>query len=103
MNIEEITPQDAIAAVENGSVFIDVRESYELEEVSYGINHLHIPMGEIADRTEELPKDKTLIIGCRSGKRSMSVCTFLAMNGFENIKNLQGGILGWVDNGCPTK
>ena len=103
MNVEEITPQDAINAVESGSVFFDVREEYELAEVAYGINHTHVPLGDIQIRMDEFPKDKDIIIGCRSGKRSMNACMFLVMNGYSRVKNLEGGIMGWVDNGCPTK
>lgn len=103
MNIEEITPQEAILAVEAGSVFIDVREEYELAELKYGIEHTHIPLGDIQVRLSDFPKDKDLIIGCRSGKRSMNACMFLAMNGYDRVKNLQGGIMGWEQNGCPTK
>ena len=102
MNVEEIAPEAAIAAVESGSVFIDVREPYELDEVKYGINYTNIPMGEVQERIEEFPKDKNIIVGCRSGKRSMNVCMFLKMQGYDNVQNLQGGIMGWVDNGCPT-
>lgn len=104
MNVEEITPKDALSAVNSGShVFVDVREAYELDELSYGIDHTHIPLGEIEIRMSEFPKDKNIIIGCRSGKRSMNACMFLKMNGYTNIQNLEGGIIGWTENGCPTK
>lgn len=103
MNVEEIEPKEALADVQKGeSVFFDVRESYELDEVRYGIAHVHLPLGEIQERMDEFPKDKMIIIGCRSGKRSMNACMFLKMNGFENVKNLEGGILNWVENGCPV-
>ena len=102
MIIPDIAPKDAEKAVNDGAVFIDVREGYELEEVKYGVKHLHIPMGEIQERMNEIPKDKTVIIGCRSGGRSMNVCMFLQMNGFENINNLEGGMLNWLDSGCSV-
>ena len=102
MTVEEINPKEAVTAVENGSVFVDVREPYERDEVAYGVEHLHIPLGEIQERIEEFPKDKNIIVGCRSGKRSMNACMFLKMQGYENVQNLEGGIIGWVENGCPT-
>lgn len=102
MSVEQITPAKAVEAVKNGAVFVDVREAYELDEVSYGVEHLHIPLGEIQVRIEEFPKDKNIIVGCRSGKRSMNACMFLKMNGYENVQNLEGGIMGWEENGCPT-
>ena len=104
MRIGEINGQDVLEAVNNGSVFIDVREAYELDEVAYDVpNVKHIPLGEIQTRMNEIPKDVDIIIGCRSGGRSMNACTFLSMQGYENLFNLRGGIMGWVDNGLPTK
>ena len=41
-------------------------------------------------------------VGCRSGARSMNVCMFLKMNGFEQVKNLQGGIMNWAETGMPV-
>lgn len=103
MNIEEVNPKEALQEISNGTILIDVREPYELEDEAYGVKYLHIPMGEIAERLSEVPKDQPVIVGCRSGKRSMNVCMYLAMNGYNNIRNLEGGIMGWVSNGCPTK
>jgi len=104
MEIKEINPKDVIAAVENGSVFVDVREPFEIEEVSYDIpGHLQIPLGDIQTRMSEIPQDKSIIIGCRSGARSMNACKFLTMQGYTQVENLEGGIMGWMNNGCPTK
>lgn len=103
MTVEEIAPKDAITAVTNGAVFVDVRESYELDEVAYGVDYTHIPLGEIQERLSEFPKDKDIIVGCRSGKRSMNACMFLKMQGYERVQNLEGGIIGWVENDCPTQ
>lgn len=104
MNVEEISPSQALEAVDKGSVFVDVREDYEIAEVAYDIkNKLEIPLGEIQVRLNEFPKDKNIIVGCRSGKRSMQACMFLKMSGYTQVQNLQGGILGWTENGFPTK
>ncbi|MEX1001708.1 MAG: rhodanese-like domain-containing protein [Crocinitomicaceae bacterium] len=103
MNVEEIAPKKAVEAVNSGSIFVDVREPYEVEEVAYGVNHLHIPLGDIQQRMDELPKDKQIIIGCRSGKRSMNACMFLKMQGYESVKNLEGGMIAWLENDCPTQ
>ena len=103
MNIEEITPKDAITAIEAGAVLIDVREEHEVAEIAYGVEHIHIPLGDIQVRLADFPKDKNIIIGCRSGARSMNACMFLGMNGYDKVQNLQGGIIAWAENGCPTK
>lgn len=104
MNIGEINAADVMTEVNSGSVFVDVREPYEIDEVAYDIpGHLQIPLGEIQVRMNEIPKGGKVIIGCRSGARSMNACQFLAMQGYADIKNLNGGITGWVENGFPTK
>ncbi len=104
MHVEEITPKQVLEAVEKGSVFVDVREDYEIADLAYGIkNKLEIPLGEIQERLNEFPKDKNIIVGCRSGKRSMQACMYLKMNGYSNVQNLQGGIIGWSEGGFPTK
>ena len=104
MEIQEINPNDVLNAVANGTVFVDVREPFEIDEVSYDIpDHLQIPLGDIQNRMNEIPKNVSVVIGCRSGARSMNACKFLAMQGYTDVKNLQGGIMGWIENGCPTK
>ena len=84
------------AMQENNEDFqlIDVREQYEYDEVNMGA--FHIPMGEIMDRMDEISRDKKVVIHCRSGARSANVIGFLETQGFDNLYNLDGGILAWV-------
>ena len=79
---------------------IDVREDYEYEEVNIGGKH--IPMGEVLDRAGEIPKDKKVVVHCRSGKRSASVIQALEQKGYSNLYNLKGGILAWLDEYEPS-
>ncbi|HSN71777.1 MAG TPA: rhodanese-like domain-containing protein, partial [Steroidobacteraceae bacterium] len=65
---------------------------------------VHIPMGEIPDRIDELDRSIETVVLCRSGRRSYEVARFLQQNGF-NAVNLAGGILAWaadVDPGLAT-
>lgn len=102
--MQEISPEKVAAAIENGSVFVDVREPFEIAEVAYDLpNQIQIPLGSIQERFSEIPKDKIIIVGCRSGGRSANACQFLMTQGYENVQNLQGGIMGWLDHGLPTK
>lgn len=104
MAVEEIYPTDVQVAVAEGALFIDVREPYEIDEAAYDITGtLEIPLGEIQERMNEIPKNIPVIIGCKSGGRSMNACMFLKMQGYDNIVNMQGGIMSWMDNGLPTK
>lgn len=102
--IRQYNPQNAIDAIQKGALFIDVREVDEVEERCYDVkNYTNIPLSDFQDRFSELPKDKELIMACRSGGRSLNACAFLASNGYQNLSNLEGGILGWERSGFPIK
>ncbi|MCB0779397.1 MAG: rhodanese-like domain-containing protein, partial [Flavobacteriales bacterium] len=80
---------------------IDVREPEEAELCSIG-GEL-IPMGEVVDRLDEVRKDMPVVLHCRSGKRSAAVIDALSSRyGFDNLINLQGGILAWAQEVDPT-
>lgn len=75
-------------------VLLDVREPDELEQAAIS-GARHIPMREVPERLDELPKDKTIVVFCHLGGRSRRVAQFLAANGFEQVFNLDGGIDAW--------
>ncbi len=82
-------------------VLIDVREQWEYDEGHIpGITL--IPMNEVADRLSEIPTDKTVILTCRSGNRSGQVAEFLRGEGYDNVHNMEGGILAWEAAGLPV-
>lgn len=84
---------------------IDVREPNEYAEVNLGGKL--VPLGKIQTmQVEELEhlKDETLIVHCRSGKRSMMACMVLDQLGFKETYNVAGGILEWIDKyGMPKQ
>lgn len=77
---------------------VDVREPDERAEFNIG-GHF-IPLGQIqmmlVDDIDNL-KDEEVICYCRSGKRSMQACMMLETFGFTNVKNLEGGMMGWQE------
>lgn len=74
---------------------IDVREPWEFEKDHIAAEN--IPMGEVPGRLDELEqyKDQELIVCCRSGGRSGNIANFLRSSGFNNVRNLTGGMLAW--------
>jgi adenylyltransferase/sulfurtransferase len=95
MTINRISPSDLVLLLQKKSEFllVDLRENYELEidgKIDYSI---HIPLGEIVDRLNELPSDRPVIFHCDSGKRSESILNFLILNDLykENYLSLDGG------------
>jgi adenylyltransferase/sulfurtransferase len=73
---------------------IDVRETYEYDIVN--INGQLIPKDSITQDVDKIEKNKKVVIHCRSGKRSADVIEILETHhGFDNLYNLEGGILEW--------
>ncbi len=75
---------------------LDVREPDERAE--FNIGGTFIPLGRVmAMQTEEIEdlKNEEIICYCRSGKRSMQAAMMLETMGFSDVKNLEGGMLGW--------
>ena len=82
---------------------IDVRETYEYEIARIDGARL-IPLGEIAERADELRRDRPIVVHCHSGRRSAEAVRLLQQRGFGNIYNLEGGIDAWsdqIDPGVP--
>ena len=77
---------------------IDVREPFE--NADFNIGGKLVPLGKImsmqTDEIEDL-KDEEVIVYCRSGNRSGQACMFLETMGFSNTKNLQGGMMAWME------
>lgn len=82
-------------------LLLDVREDHELE-ISRLPQALHIPMGQVPGRLDELARDRPLVVMCRSGGRSAQVAQFLERNGFDDVYNLAGGINAWAEEVDPS-
>jgi rhodanese-related sulfurtransferase len=75
-------------------VLLDVREPYERALAKIEPS-LHIPMSEVPERIEEIPKDREVIVYCHGGARSMMVAGYLSSRGYRSVANLSGGIDAW--------
>jgi rhodanese-related sulfurtransferase len=73
---------------------IDVRTSEEYE-AGHIPNVPLRPMQDVMDWVDELNPDESYVFVCRSGSRSQRVAAFLKENGFANVSNFSGGMLGW--------
>jgi len=78
------------------TVLIDVRTSGEIAGGKLrGARNIDIMSSSFVSQIKNLPKDKTYLIYCRSGNRSAQACEIMSEEGFENVKNLSGGIMRW--------
>ena len=73
---------------------LHVREEDEVKKKRIP-NSVWIPLGELKKRVSELDKGKEIAVHCESGLRSYKACLRLRYEGFENVKNIDGGMLCW--------
>jgi NADPH-dependent 2,4-dienoyl-CoA reductase/sulfur reductase-like enzyme len=79
--------------VENNNIIIDVREIYEYKR-GHIKGAINIPLSELRERIDEIPKDKPVYLHCRTGQRSYNAALALRNMGFDNIINITGSFLG---------
>lgn len=96
---DEITPIALQAMkVANPDLFVlDVRELYEIGICAID-GSVKIPLGQIAERYLEVPQNQDVVVHCKSGFRSAQAVEFLQSRGYKRVKNLNGGILRWIDD-----
>lgn len=101
INVKEL--KDKIDNKEN-FVFIDCREQEEWDEAHIPGATL-LPLSVFQEKYEAALPDKnaTIVIQCRSGKRSFNACMFLLSKGYSDLVNVEGGILAWNEAGYPIK
>lgn len=81
-------------------VFIlDVREPYEYQIAQIGGKL--IPQNDVPQRLSEIPRDREIVVQCRSGARSQRIAELLKQSGYTQVVNLAGGILAWSDEIDP--
>jgi rhodanese-related sulfurtransferase len=94
--MKTITVKELKALKDAGADYqlIDVREQNEFDMGNLG--GVFIPLATVPQNVDKISKDKQVIVHCRSGKRSANAIMFLENNhGFDNLYNLEGGILAW--------
>lgn len=102
--VKEICPTTTQEWVKNGALLVDVREKDEVEQSAFDVPAIvNIPLSEFEDRFNEIPKNKDVVMVCKSGSRSLRAAGFLVNHGYGKVVNMQYGITRWVQKGFPTK
>ena len=78
---------------------LDVREPYEYQIAQIGGKL--IPQNDVPQRLADIPRDREIVVQCRSGARSQKIAEFLKQSGYQQVVNLAGGILAWSDEIDP--
>lgn len=84
-----------------GVSLIDVRSPMEIAQGAIdGADHL--PLHTLPFNLDKIPVDRKVIFYCRTGARSAQACAFVAAQGKDNVYNLRGGIMAWVQSGLAV-
>jgi adenylyltransferase/sulfurtransferase len=82
-------------------VLLDVRDPHEWE-ISSISEELRIPKSQVVARSTEIPRDREVVVYCRTGVRSRDSIVMLQNQGFTNLVNLKGGITAWAREVDPS-
>lgn len=102
--MEEITPTELKQRLDNGDdiQIIDVRENNEFA-FNQIPNSVHIPLGQILNRLDEIDPSRETVVHCKMGGRSARAIDAMQRSGFNGkLMNLKGGILAWSDEVDPS-
>jgi adenylyltransferase/sulfurtransferase len=99
----EMTVEELKSRLDRGDqVFIlDVRNPPEFE-IGRIPGSVLLPLPELPQRLAEVPRDREVVVHCKSGMRSQKAIAFLKQQGYSNLVNLQGGILAWAERIDPA-
>jgi len=79
---------------------LDVREPWEYRDGHVPGAQL-IPLGELEQRVNEVPRDRPILAICHSGQRSLAAAGYLQQLGYPSVTNVDGGTAAWIERGFP--
>jgi rhodanese-related sulfurtransferase len=97
-----VSVDEAYTLIRDGAFMLDVRELVEWNEFHAPVATL-IPLGELAARLNELPRDRKIVVVCRSGNRSQQGRDILLAAGFTQVTSTNGGMNAWRTSGYPIE
>lgn len=98
---KEISVAQAAEKRTGGAFILDVREQDEWDALHIPDATL-IPLGQLENRLNEVPRDQEVVVVCRSGNRSATGRDILLQAGFKNVTSMAGGMNDWRAQGFPT-
>ena len=99
----EVNIDEAYQLVQDGAFLLDVREQYEWDDFHATDADMLIPLGELASRVDEVPRDQDVVVICNSGNRSQEGRDILLAAGYENVTSAAGGSQAWRAAGYPVE
>jgi rhodanese-related sulfurtransferase len=97
----EVSREEARKMLDEGAQLVDVRADHEWEAGRIA-GAKHMPLAQLPQRTDEIDKDRPVVVYCRGGNRSSMATAALDDAGFEAVK-LSDGIVGWNEDDLPLE
>ena len=98
----QISVDEAYTMYQNGAYVLDVRTVEEWDEF-HAPNTTLIPLDQLSVRVNEVPRDREIVVVCRSGNRSQQGRDILLNAGFTNVTSMAGGLNEWRTRGYPIE
>lgn len=100
--INEIDSESLHGRIASGEdvLLVDIRTPAEISQGAIP-DAMQLPMHLIPIKISELPRDRDVVLYCRSGARSYQACAYLMQQGYDRVLNLRGGIIAWARHGYP--
>lgn len=100
--VHDISPAEAQELLRSNpaTLLLDVRTPGEYMQARIAGAHL-IPIDQVTARLAEIPRDRPLLVYCAVGSRSSQVAGYLSRQGYADVYNMSGGIMGWQVRGYP--
>jgi len=100
--VADVQPDELQAVLAAGAELVDVRNSSEFA-AGHIAGAVNLPLGRLAERLDELPRDRPLVIHCQAGSRASVAIGLLASRGFGDLRHLAGDYAGWSKSGRPVE
>jgi rhodanese-related sulfurtransferase len=99
--VSKVGPEEARRLVDHGAQLVDVRVDHEWEAGRIA-GASHFELSTLPERTEEIDRDRPIVVYCRGGSRSEMAAEALAGEGFDAVV-LEGGLPAWLEQGGPAE
>jgi rhodanese-related sulfurtransferase len=93
-------PSVCAGDIPGDAYLLDVRDDDEWA-AGHAPDARHLPMMDVPGHLQNVPTEGDVVVVCRSGNRSGQVVAFLRQRGWDNVRNLDGGMIDWVAAGRP--
>lgn len=103
-DIADVCTSQALAQAQADALLVDLREPEDVQGLAFDVTEvLNLPLSQLAQRWQELPRERELILACETGEQSAAASLVLREQGYTRVSPMRGGILLWMQKGYPVR